>query len=213
MRALTVLLPMAAFLLAGCGGLLGGLGASGPPPELYTLEPLERDKRDSVVASRLLVEEPVLSGALSSQRIAVRPGDRRYAYLGGARWEASAARLIQRYLAHSLDNITAFEAIGDVNSNLAVAFRLRLDVRAFNAVAGPDGGAPRVEIAWVATLVRGSKPEVIARRYFEVGERAGSDRPGDLVAAFNTAGDALVTDMADWIRESVDGSQATADAP
>jgi len=212
MRAFTVLLPLTAFLLAGCGGLLG-LGASGPPPDLYTLEPLERDKRDSVVAARLLVEEPVLSGALSSQRIAMRPAERRYAYLGRARWEETAPRLIQRYLAHSLDNITAFEAIGDVNLDLPVAFRLRLDVRAFNAVAGTDSGAPRVEIAWVATLVRGSKPEVIASRYFEVSERAGSARAGELVAAFNTAGDALVTDLADWIRASVDGSQATADAP
>jgi len=212
MRRLFRFLPLTAFLLGACGGLVN-LGDQGPPPDLYTLEPLERRNIDSVVSVRLLVEEPILSGALSSQRIAVRPDDRRYAYLAGARWEESTPRLLQRHIAHSLDNVTAFEAIGDVNIDLPVAFRLRLDIRAFNAVVEERAESPRVELAWVATLVRGSSPEVLATRYFQTTQPADSDAADALVAAFNTAADKMVSDLADWIGESTDGSQATADAP
>jgi len=194
-------------LLGGCGGLVD-LGPQGPAPLVFTLEPLPRQDAQSREATRVLVEQPLLSGALDSRRIAVRRGDLEIAYLAGARWEDAVPQLLRRYLAQSLDNRAELEAVGEGNLDLPVDLRLRLDLRAFHVVTTDRPGRPRIEIAWVASLLEGDTPQVLARRHFEQSRDASSDRPATIASAFNAVLDDISGEMARWMEETASRSKA-----
>lgn len=207
-KARWILLPL--FLLLGaCGGLVD-LGPQGPAPQVFTLAPLPRADAQSEGAARLLVEQPILSGALESRRIAVRRGDLEIAYLAGARWEEAVPQLLQRHLVQSLDNRAGLEAVGEGSLDLPVDHRLRLDLRAFNAVTTDRPGRPRIAIAWVATLLDGETPEVVASRYFQSSRNATSDAPAAVAATFNATLNDIAGDMVEWIESEIAGPRATA---
>ena len=66
-----ICLGLTAFVLLGCDGLLPSLG--GPPPNLYTLTPKSTFAKGlPQVKWQLVVEEPVASGGLNVDRIALR---------------------------------------------------------------------------------------------------------------------------------------------
>lgn len=198
-------------LLSACGGLVD-LGPQGPAPQVFTLAPLPRAADQPETATRLLVEQPVLSGALDSQRIAVRRGDLELAYLAGARWEDAAPQLLRRHLAQSLDNRPGLEAVGEGNLDLPVDLRLRLDLRAFNAVTTDRVGRLRIEIAWVATLLAGDTPQILASRYFQGSRDASSDAPATIASSFNAVLNDLAEEMARWTEETARASSAAGDS-
>jgi len=207
-----LILPLlSALALGACGGLVN-LGPEGPPAAIYSLETLPRASEQAADVPRLLVESPVISSALETRRIAVRRADRTLAYLAGARWDDTASVLIQRHLAHSLDNLADLEAIGARDTDLPVDIRLRLDVRHFNVVIGDAGADPQVEIAWLARLVGGTSPELLASRYFETARASRSDAPEALARAFNAAINALTAETAGWIVQSTADSASAPSA-
>lgn len=201
LATLAVLLP----LLAGCGGLID-LGPDGPPATVYTLEPLERAARQEEGAPRIYVEEPQVSGALDSQRILVRRGGTSLESLAGARWETRTPRLVQRHLATSLDNLPGLEAVGEFNIDLPVDYRLRLDLRAFEARVAEDGGQTRVTVAFVAMLIDPMTSAILASRHVSTSDEvAGADNAA-IVARFNRGMQGLAQELAAWILDVRSGN-------
>lgn len=191
---LVALLP----LLSACGGLID-LGPDGPPATIYTLEPLPRAAAQEPGAPRIYVEEPQVSGALDSQRILVRRGGVSIETLADARWEARTSRLVQRQIATSLDNSAALEAIGEFNIDLPVDYRLRIDLRAFEAQVPEGGGPTDIEIAFVALLIDPTSSAVLASRHFSASGEVGGAGNAAIIARFNREMQALVGDLAAWI--------------
>ncbi|WP_210431317.1 ABC-type transport auxiliary lipoprotein family protein [Iodidimonas gelatinilytica] len=187
--------------LSGCGGLVD-LGQNGPPPSIFTLEPLPRADKDDQRAPLIFVEEPQLSGALDTTRIAVRRGANRFEYLAVARWEERTSRLLQRYVARSLDNRAGLEAVGDFNIDLPVGYRLRLDVRNFEAQTDADrADGLTVRVNWVAMIIEATSSKIIGQRNLVADRQAASDSPSDVIAAYNAATDMAVKDLAIWLGE------------
>jgi len=209
MPDIRLIVLISVLFVGGCSSLVD-FGPKGPPPQVFTLEPLPRENTQSNQELRLLVEQPILSSALNSQRIAMRRGDLEIAYLAGARWEEPLEQLLQRHLAHSLDNRPSLAALGEGNLDLPVDYRLRLDLRAFNGVTTDIPGQPRIEIAWVATLLAGGTPDVLATRYFSLERSAGDDSPHVMAREFNTTVNQLAERMAEWIEEEIARVQAAA---
>lgn len=184
------------FLLMGCGGLVD-LGPKGPADVIYRLEPLERGA-DQPEGPLVYVEEPEVSGALDTMRIAIEDSPRSYAYLAGARWEERTPLLLQRHIARSLDNQPGLQAVGALNFDLPVALRLKLDIRDFEA-RRTAGGNPEVFIAMVAVLSDATSSKMRGNRYFEQKEQASGTDAAAIVAAYNTALDRLVRELAAWL--------------
>lgn len=196
-------LVIAVLGLSGCSSLVK-LGPDGPAPAIYTLEPLSRQGAPKTDAPVLFVEEPQVSGALDSLRIAVKRSPVRYEYLPNARWEERTTRLIQRHVARSLDNRTGLNAVGDVNIDLPLLYRLRLDVRKFEATADDAGNLLSVDIAWVATLMDAMSSRVLATQPFKATDRPQSTIVPDAIAhAYNRAMNQIVGDMADWAEKTI----------
>ncbi|WP_188873708.1 ABC-type transport auxiliary lipoprotein family protein [Iodidimonas muriae] len=212
----TSLLSVALALpLSGCGGLVD-LGQDGPPPSIFTLQPLPRADKDDQRAPLIFVEEPQLSGALDTTRIAVRRGANRFEYLVAARWEERTPRLLQRYVARSLDNRAGLEAVGDFNIDLPVGYRLRLDVRNFEAQTDADrADGLTVQVNWVAMIIEATSSKIIGHRNLVADRQAASNSPSDVIVAYNAATDAAVKDLAIWLgdvlEQSHDGPNVASD--
>ena len=187
--------------LSGCGGLVN-LGPSGPPLAIYGLEPLPllSDERGHVPL--IYIEEPQISGALDTVRIAISRDNRRFEYLPDARWEERTPQLLQRYLARSIDNGPALDAVGNFNIDLPVDYRLRMDLRRFDAHMSSDGLS--IEIALVASLVDALSSDLVGSRHFKTSHPARSSQPDDIVAAYNAALDQIATGLTSWIVGAVE---------
>ncbi len=198
---LALVVLVSAISIAGCSSLVS-LGPSGPAPSVFTLEPLSRQGTPEPGAPVLFVEEPQVSGALDSMRIAVKRSPVRYEYLPQARWEERTSRLIQRHVARSLDNRTALNAVGDVNIDLPLLYRLRLDVRKFEAESHNDDPLS-IEIVWVAILMDAMSSDVLDTRAFSVQDQVNGDSSDATALAFNNAMNAIVTEMAGWAEQKI----------
>ncbi|GAK33677.1 hypothetical protein JCM17846_12900 [Iodidimonas nitroreducens] len=187
--------------LSGCGGLVN-LGPSGPPLAIYGLDPLPllSDERGGVPL--IYIEEPQLSGALDTVRIAISRDNRRFEYLADARWEERTPQLLQRYLARSIDNGPALDAVGNFNIDLPVDYRLRMDLRRFDAHRTSDGLT--IEITLLASLVDALSSDLLGSRHFKASHPAASNQPDDIVAAYNAALDEMTKDLSSWIAGAVE---------
>lgn len=211
-RSLLALAALTVPLLAACGGLVE-LGPEGPPPTLYTLQPLERNGSPDSDAVRLYVEVPQVPGALDTQRIAVRRSDRQIEYVAGARWSEGFPRLLQRHITISLDNDPALEAIGGFNIDVPVDYRLRIDVR--EHYAHVDGAEPEVRLDWSAQIIDNAPAKVRAVARFSARQAAGGPSAQAILAAYNEATNQLVTDLVAWAARETARETAPdrADAP
>ncbi|WP_281300367.1 MULTISPECIES: ABC-type transport auxiliary lipoprotein family protein [unclassified Iodidimonas] len=187
--------------LSGCGGLVN-LGPSGPPLAIYGLDPLPHSLDERGGVPLIYIEEPQTSGALDTVRIAISRDNRRFEYLADARWEERTPQLLQRYLARSIDNGPALDAVGNFNIDLPVDYRLRIDLRRFDAHRAADGLI--IEIALVVNLVDALSSELLGSRHFMASHPAASNQPDDIVAAYNAALDQIATSLTSWIADAVE---------
>ncbi len=194
-RALLLASPL---LIAACSSLVD-LGPGGPPPAIYTLPPVAHATDMTATPIRLLLEEPGVAGALDSDRIAVRRSPIRVEYLAGARWEDRVPRLIERHLTAYLDGRKGLAAVGALEADLPVAYRLRLDLRSFEADISEDGTSPRARVAMAATLQSATSSAIVAERYFTAAENADARDAEAIVRAMGTATDRIAAALADWI--------------
>ncbi len=195
-RALLLASPL---LIAACGSLVD-LGPGGPPPAIYTLPPVVHVDDATAAPVRLLVEEPGVAGALDSDRIAVRRSPILIEYLADARWEDRVPRLVERHLTAYLDGRKGLAAVGALEADLPVAYRLRLDLRTFEADIPGDGGpSPRAVVAVAATLQSATSSAIVAERYFTAVEQADATDAEAIVRALGTATDRIAAALADWI--------------
>ena len=201
-RAFLLVSPL---LLAACSGLVD-LGPGGPPPASYTLPPVMHADDATSKPVRLLVEEPGVAGALDSDRIAVRRSPILIEYLADARWEDRVPRLIERHLTAYLDSRDGLAAVGALAADLPAAYRLRLDLRAFEADVSEDRAAPLAMVAMAATVQSTTSSDIVAERYFMASERADATDAEAIVRALGTATDRVAAALADWI----EGRLATA---
>ena len=75
-------------ILPGCEGLGPTLG--GPPANLYTLTPKNTFSKELVSVSwQLVVNEPIASGGLNIDRIALRHSPTELKYFARARWDGT----------------------------------------------------------------------------------------------------------------------------
>ena len=197
---------IAILLLAACGPLVE-FSVSGEAPRLFQLNPargLAGGK--ATVEAMVLVEQPTISGGLSSDFIAVKSGDNEIKYLAGARWSDRASQLIARYVIESMEQSGAIGVIGVESLDLPNDFRLKLDIQDFSAFAGRAKNAPirSTEFRILATVVQSMPVEIVASRAFSNSVNTRGSDPADIVAAMNEAADSVMRDMLAWLLIVVD---------
>ena len=197
------LAPLALGLM-GCEGLLPNLG--GPPPNLYTLTPKSSFTSDlSKVAWQLVVEEPVASGGLNTDRIALRGEPTELKYFARARWTERAPRMIQTLLVESFENSGAIVAVGRKAIGLRSDYNLKSDLREFQAEYFEDDGIPTIRVRLNAKLVKQPMRAIIASQTFESAMKAEGKDMRQVILAFDQALGKVLRHIVEWALTRQDG--------
>ncbi|MCH8860947.1 MAG: membrane integrity-associated transporter subunit PqiC [Proteobacteria bacterium] len=196
-----VLALIPALLLAGCSSIID-LPGGGEAPALYELRAYDGPgltRRNWI----LFIEEPSVSGALSSDQVAVRLGQRRLEYLAGARWSDRTAQLLGRYFEESIENSGLATVVGAGTVEIAGDYRLKIDIRDFSAdVSG--GGRAVVNVRFGSLVLRSAPAEIVGRKQFEASAEARGRGAEAIIEAFNNALDQATAGLLAWLAEIPD---------
>jgi cholesterol transport system auxiliary component len=141
-----------ALLASGCAS--GLLESDAPPDRIYTLRAngASTEAYATVTDARIKVARPRVAPGLDSDRIAVRTGSHELDYYRGARWEGTAAAIVQSYLVDSLRASGAFALVVPEEAPVTTDYLLDLELAEFHADQA-GGGMPTARVRIVATLV------------------------------------------------------------
>jgi len=195
-RAMAVLFVAAT--LTACGGV-SLLGPSGPPPNVYDLSPKSTfDEPLPDVSWQLVVEEPVASRALDTDRITVKATPFEIGYLSGARWSDRAPRMIQTRLVESFENSGHIVGVGRQTIGLRGDYNLKSELREFQAefFDGPDG--PSVLVRMNFKIIQMPAATIIASTTFSRRESLADRSMGSIISAFDDALGGVMKRAVQW---------------
>jgi cholesterol transport system auxiliary component len=193
MTARTLLIVAAALPLAACISF-------GPkaPDTLLTLRAdtslpagPARTARDG---QTVIVAVPTAMQELATMRVAVRAGPTSIAYLKDAQWLDVPNRLFRELLGETIAARTSRVVLDPRQAALAPGIRLGGRLSGF----GLDVPSHSVVVTYDATLARGEKQPVEARR-FEARVPVADETAGTVGAALNQAANQVAVEVAGWI--------------
>lgn len=194
------LFVLLAFVLSGCA-TLGALQDAGQPLDAYEIRPSFSGPEASgrPLAGDLVVETPVVSGALATDRILIRPRPLEARYLPGARWTDPAPEMVQSVLVRGLAATGGLRYVGRRPLGTSGDYALLTEMTDFQAEIPAPGAAPLARVRLSARLVREADARIVAARVFEATALAGSDSAGDVVRALDAAMASLMPELSAWL--------------
>ena len=125
--------------------------------------------------------------------------DERAAYVARSRWVAPATILFDQALANAFEAAPGPVRLVSRGERIPAPYALRTDVRNFETRydRGPDA-APIVVVRVRATLTRNQDNAVVAEQIFESSVRAGDNRVGAFVSAYDEATAEVLQQVVAW---------------
>lgn len=179
---------MIALALSGCASILPKT-----PDAIYDLSAPETINSRSGTRLQILVPEPSALKSLDTERIAARPSDIEYAYLGGAVWSDRLPRLLQTRLMETLQNTGRVKAVGVPGQGLLIDYQIVMDVRSFEI---SDGEAI---VSFSIKLMNDRNGQVRATRIVSTRARVSGSGNDDYVAALDRAMDEAFGEISRWV--------------
>jgi cholesterol transport system auxiliary component len=203
LRAALLMLPLC---LAGCGGVFESSLAA---PQTYVLRlPAVAATTTGPAAGSLLVRRPEAGPGLDSNRIALLRSDRRFDFYAASLWAAPAPDVIESVIIDALRGTGAFTAVLDDASPFAPRYDLRVTLRRFESDY-TAGGKPTIHVVLDCTLGRHRDRALLASFTSQGSAVAAEDRLGSVVAAFEAATAAAMSELSRAAAEAI-GREATA---
>jgi len=197
-RFLIVGIP-ALMTLPGCAAV-GAIRGAAEPLDSYTLTPASLATPMRPTARHIVVQTPVASGALNSDRIVVMPSRLQVQYLAGARWVDPVPDLVQSLLTESLGNTGAFRFVGRTTTGPLPDYTILTEIHDFQAETTGNEAAPIVaRVKLSLALMRESDGTIVASRRISAVEPAADVDAAQVVAAFNAATDKVLEQAVAWI--------------
>lgn len=196
-------------VLAGLFGLLAGgcteiLPGQGPAPNLYTLSPKNIFGGDlPTVKWQLAVEEPIASGGIDTQRIALANHPLETQYFAEARWTERAPQMVQTLMVESFENTGRIVAVGRQALSIRADYELKTDLREFQAEYFDGAKVPTAHVRLNAKLVRHPRRDIVASQTFETKVPAASNDMLAIVAAFDEALGKVLRRLVEWTLTTV----------
>ena len=186
-----------AVVLSGCEGLVPTLG--GPPANLYTLTPKSTFTKElGRVRWQLVVDEPLASGGLNIDRIALRHSPTELKYFARARWTERAPRMVQTLMVESFENSGAIVAVGRKAIGLRSDYNLITELREFQAEYFESDGVPTVRVRLNAKLVEQPRRAIVASRTFESTIKSEGKAMRNVIRAFDQALGKVLRHTVEW---------------
>jgi len=195
-RLTAAALALAAIALSGCISLFPETEAA----QLYRFEarPAARPVPPGPVFGvlRLAVSFPRAS---ASDRILTVNDRGEAAYIAGARWVSPASVLFDEQLATAFQGGGRARLIGR-GEVVKADFSLKLDVQSFETRydRGPKA-APEVVVSVRGVITRNRDRALVGEQQFSARVRAGENRVGAIVPAYNAALSEVLADLVAWV--------------
>lgn len=142
---------------------------------------------------QLLVDAPSAAGLLDSERIVVRAGADELGLLRGARWNTPLPQLWQGLMIRAIEDDGRLR-VGREREVLAGDERLIGELRVFEL----DRESQQVRIHFHAKRVD-RQQRIVAERGFEASAEARGSDAADVVAGFNSASAAVLSELIEWL--------------
>lgn len=186
-------------VLAGASLAACSFPGGGDPAQLYVLTPKSTfDPGLPQVDWQLVVERPVASAGLNSQRIALQRSAVTLDYFAHANWTDTAPQLIQTLLIQSFENTGKIRAVGRESAQLRPDYVLQSELREFEAEYESPTRPPTVRVRLNAKLIRVSDRIIVGSNTVE---RTVTAEKGDLesvVLAFDDALGKVMKQIVEW---------------
>jgi cholesterol transport system auxiliary component len=111
--------------------------------------------------------------------------------------------MLQTLMVRSFEDSNAFRYVGRRPLGGAGDYALLTELTDFQAEAGPDGQTATIRLRLTARLVRERDAQVIASRSFTQTAAVPSTETLTLIEGFNSAGQALLSDVTTWVLGTV----------
>jgi len=181
--------------VAGSCALPGG----GEPPQLYTLTPKSTFEASLPrVDWQLVVERPVASAGINTQRIAVQRSPVTLDYFARASWTDQAPALVQTLLIESFENSGKIRAVTRESSQLRADYILQTELREFQAEYDKTGQPPQVHVRLNGKLIRMPDRTIIANQTADRLVRAEKSDMENVILAFDDALGKVMKQMVEW---------------
>lgn len=190
-------------LLPGCSALSALSGAATPLDAYDLAAPTEAPEARRSSARQLVVELPTAPGALSNDRILIRPHPLQAAYLPDAKWAEEVPIMLQTLLVRTFEDSNGFRYVGRRPLGVSGDYALLTELTDFQAEAAADGKTATIRLRLTARLVREDDAAVLSSRSFTNSADVASTETLDLVEGFNRANQALLSDVSNWVLSSL----------
>lgn len=183
-------------LLALCLSACSAVNHASAPLDAYTLQPLP--VAQGVAGSRhLVVELPTASGALTTDRILIKPNALQAEYLPNGRWVDPVPELLQTLLVASLQNAGGFRLVGRDGAGMTPDFVVLTEVNDFQAETIATG--TQVRVALTLSVLAAADHRLIATHRFDATEPASTSDTLTLVSAFDQATRRILSEAVTWV--------------
>ncbi len=189
-----------------CGSLLAAtlltrctLPGSGDPSQLYKATP--KTTFDSSLPSvdwQLVVERPIASVGLNSQKIALQRTPVTLDYFAHANWTDSAPEMIQSLLIETFESTGKIKAVSRESTQLRPDYALQSELRDFQAEYDTTGRPPLVRVRLNTKLIRMPDRVIIAGDTVERIARAQGNDMEKIVLAFDEALGQVMKRVVEW---------------
>jgi cholesterol transport system auxiliary component len=149
-----------------------------------------------------VVDLPGASGALTTDRIMIRPAALQAEYLPEVRWADPTPQMMQTLILRSLENTQGLRYVGRRPIGPGGDVALVSELTDFQAeVMGPDSA--RITLRLIARILREDDARVIATRIFTAGAEVPSVQTADIVQGFDQATGILLNDRTRWTMDTL----------
>src|SRR5690349_20365217 len=194
MKARILSLLCVALAFNGCSGVFESDLAA---PQAYVLRlPPSTASAAAGTAGSVLVQRPEAGPGLDSERIALLRSEQRFDFYAASRWAAPAPILMESLMIDAVRGSGSFTAVLDDSAPFAPRFNLRCALRRFEADYTRGGRAPTVFVALDCTLGRHRDRGLLGTFTAQGSAVASEDRLNAVVAAFEVATTAAMTELA-----------------
>ena len=145
-----------------------------------------------------MVDEPLASGDLNIDRIALRHSPTELKYFARARWTERAPRMVQTLMVESFENSGAIVAVGRKAIGLRSDYNLITELREFQAEYFASDGVPTVRVRLNAKLVKQPRRAIVASRTFESTIKSEGKAMRNVIRAFDQALGKVLRHTVEW---------------
>lgn len=180
----------------------------GPAPDQFVLSSWEAFTAPiPVIKAQLVVEEPLASRAIDTDRIALQPAPNEFKYFAGVRWVDRAPKMIQMLLVESFENTGKIDAVGRQAVGLRADYNLKWELRQFQAeyFNGETIATARVRLS--VKVVKQPRASIVGSKSVTASAKATGTNTRAVIKAFEQALGEVLEDTVAWTLNTIAASE------